>query len=687
MSNLTGQVLDDKYRIDRRLGEGGMGAVYLATHVGTERPVALKVITARYMKNEEFVERFRREARAAGRLIHPNVVNVTDFGFARVDSQRVAYLVMEYLEGCSLADILAEEARLPLAWVVDIVEQVCSAIDEAHKQGILHRDLKPDNIWLEPNRRGGYTAKVLDFGLAKLAEPGPAADAEQSLAPAAGSPASSLPPLGSEAATRIQPAIESPGEEATRVLPKAEVTGAIVRNTQVEPQAADATEGVSEEATLLVEARGTGAAGALKTASGDGLTQVGSVLGTPLYMSPEQCLGHTLDSRSDIYSLGVIAYQMLVGDTPFTGDLHTVMRAHIELPPPPIRTRKSDVPKKVAALIMSTLAKDPADRPETAEAFASALRANAEGAGTLLRRAFALYSEQFPTFLKVSLLVHSPLILIGLLQFTTSVFDALKKIPDLAVLIASIVLGLLQIAFSFISSVATIGVTVRLVTQFLLAPLRPIKLRPAFAAIRRRIKPFVLTTLLVALVNTVGLMLCVFPGLIFQINYSLYAPVVIMEGLTGRAAMRRSKALVKRARRTVIMVVIVQILLPLALTTLISIGFTLLATTMTVKPNMPIWLTNLAKIIKAAPGTLISPWLNVVITPLVSIFTALLYLKTRLAGGEPLHEVLEEIDDHEVPTTTWQKRMRQRLILTPTSGETRPRPSSPSPAPAESLPR
>jgi serine/threonine-protein kinase len=166
LANLVGHVLDGKYRIERELGKGGMGAVYLATHLGTDRPVAIKVIMPQFTRNEEFVERFRREAKAAGRMRHPNVVDVTDFGFAAVDDNRVAYLVMEYLDGCTLADILAEENQLPVDWVVDILEQVSSAVDEAHQAGTIHRDLKPENIWLEPNRRGGYTVKVLDFGLA-----------------------------------------------------------------------------------------------------------------------------------------------------------------------------------------------------------------------------------------------------------------------------------------------------------------------------------------------------------------------------------------------------------------------------------------------------------------------------------------------------------------------------------------
>src|SRR5438552_5639498 len=122
------------------------------------------------MQRGEFVERFRREARAAGRLRHPNVVDVTDFGFADTDEGQVAYLVMEYLDGCTLGEILEEEKNLPVGWTLDILEQVCSAVHEAHDQGIIHRDLKPDNIWLEPNQRGGYTVKVLDFGIAKLEE-------------------------------------------------------------------------------------------------------------------------------------------------------------------------------------------------------------------------------------------------------------------------------------------------------------------------------------------------------------------------------------------------------------------------------------------------------------------------------------------------------------------------------------
>ncbi|HEY2905834.1 MAG TPA: serine/threonine-protein kinase [Vicinamibacterales bacterium] len=169
MTGLIGERLDGKYLIDRPLGQGGMGSVYRATHLGTTRTVAIKIIRPELSSDAAFVERFRREAESLGRLRHPNIVDITDFGFARGPSGEVAYLVMEYLDGCSLADVLEEEQRLSIAWVIDILEQVSSAVDEAHKHGVVHRDLKPENIWLEPNRRGGYTVKVLDFGLATAA--------------------------------------------------------------------------------------------------------------------------------------------------------------------------------------------------------------------------------------------------------------------------------------------------------------------------------------------------------------------------------------------------------------------------------------------------------------------------------------------------------------------------------------
>src|SRR5438105_4263269 len=316
MNNLeryVGQVLDEKYRLERLLGQGGMGAVFLATHLGTDRYVALKLIAPQFMQNQEFVERFKREARAAGRLRHPNVVDVTDFGFSGNGADRVAYLVMEYLDGCTLSDVLIEENRLPLYWVVDILEQVCSAVHEAHQQGIVHRDLKPDNIWLEPNALGGYRVKVLDFGIAKLGEAAPAdlelippgqiddetaslARVPQTVAAVAASSESDLgrtalvPVENLEAATLIQSTDRNDGlspdngDQATRMFQRARSTVAEARLTAIP----------------------------LSNAGADtGLTRVGAILGTPLYMSPEQCRGEHLDARSDIYSLGSLLIRCL----------------------------------------------------------------------------------------------------------------------------------------------------------------------------------------------------------------------------------------------------------------------------------------------------------------------------------------------------------------------------------------
>ena len=371
LERYVGQILDEKYRLERLLGQGGMGAVYLATHLGTDRYVALKLIAPQFMRNQEFVERFKREARAAGRLRHPNVVDVTDFGFSGEGEDRVAYLVMEYLDGCTLSDVLAEESRLPLYWVVDILEQVCAAVQEAHDEGILHRDLKPDNIWLEPNGLGGYRVKVLDFGIAKLA-----ANSSPASLPASASSAIPVNSAQSEAATLIHSIAqaESDGratqlamepEQQTQMMRTARETGQIVQAT-VAPHTAAA-----------------------------GLTRVGSILGTPLYMSPEQCRGEKLDARSDVYSLGVIAYQMLTGAPPFTGDTANVIRAHNETQPTPVREVNKKLPKRVSRMVMSALEKDPSARPQTAIAFAHAMRANADGLGALYRRAFALYSETF----------------------------------------------------------------------------------------------------------------------------------------------------------------------------------------------------------------------------------------------------------------------------------------------------
>src|ERR1700760_3990235 len=170
--SMIGEILEAKYRIDKQLGAGGMGNVYLATHLGTTRVVAVKVIAPRWAAEPQFLARFQREAQACGRLRHPNIINVTDFGVAKTHGGDVAYLGREYLDGKTLSDLLETGSQLTLPLIADLLDQIGLALAEAHRHGIVHRDLKPDNIWLEPNGRGGHTIKVLDFGVAKMNLPG-----------------------------------------------------------------------------------------------------------------------------------------------------------------------------------------------------------------------------------------------------------------------------------------------------------------------------------------------------------------------------------------------------------------------------------------------------------------------------------------------------------------------------------
>src|SRR5947199_5437479 len=508
LERYVGQILDEKYRLERLLGQGGMGAVYLATHLGTERYVALKLIAPQFMRNQEFVARFKREARAAGRLRHPNVVDVTDFGFARSGNESVAYLVTEYLDGCTLSDVLAEEDRLPLYWVVDIIEQVCAAVHEAHQQGIVHRDLKPDNIWLEPNGLGGYRVKVLDFGIAKLAETAIASPSAFAVNQNPDeTPTPSTTPVAFAAAA---------GAAETELRRSQPVPASVLESETLLQSATQIQEdpGLTrkfddgQQTRLLDEAapRSTVAArpgtDARATAATAGLTRVGAILGTPLYMSPEQCRGEAIDARSDIYSLGIIAYQMLAGAPPFTGDTNSVIRAHNESQPKTLRELNGKLPKRVSRLIMSALDKDPARRPQTAIAFANAMRANADGLGALYRRAFALYSEYFPKFLKLSLVAHIPTIIVTGMMVALRIAEPHLSKP--VVVVVAIPLVLLTIAAQFVTASTISGMTAIIVTQLAVAPMKPVQLRTAFQILRRRLKPFVNTGIRIALSICLG---------------------------------------------------------------------------------------------------------------------------------------------------------------------------------------
>src|SRR5688572_14978533 len=663
LEHYVGEVLDEKYRLEHLLGQGGMGAVYLATHLGTERYVALKLISPQFMRNNEFVERFKREARAAGRLRHPNVVDVTDFGFSRLKGVQIAYLVMEYLDGCTLGDVVAEEKRLPLEWVADILDQVCSAVHEAHQQGIIHRDLKPDNIWLEPNRLGSYRVKVLDFGIAKLGETTAAQLEDDPAATIIDDPpaAPSKTNAHLESDTLLRPATDESQTGGLKIKADREGVGTVLQNPRTDPLA-HRTDAADEDGTLLFSqgshGGGRNTAHIVTSEQGSALTRVGAIMGTPLYMSPEQCGGGYVDTRSDIYSLGVIAYQMLAGEPPFAGNTSTVMRAHREQKPQDLRERAPKIPKRVAALVMSALAKNPAERPQTAFAFASALRAESEGAGALYRRAFALYSEYFPKFLKLSLIAHVPMIITSLLLIGAYVWykysppgGTLEKV----VVFSTIgILNLLKFAATTFSAGVISGVTAVIITQLTAAPLRPVKLNEAYAVLRKRWRPFLRTLIRVTLWIFLGMLLLLIPGLIMWIRYSLYAPVVLMEGLQGKAAMRRARELASRSWRTVIIVSLLQFTIPMT----VSFFFGLMAGRAQAQKN-----STAAQIYRQ-----ILDLANIFVIPLISIVPALLYVKMRQLGGESLASVWAQIEEREGKQSAWQQRMRTRLSLhTPVS--------------------
>ncbi|MEK6282223.1 MAG: serine/threonine-protein kinase [Acidobacteriota bacterium] len=286
---LVGHTLDEKYRLEARLGVGGMGTVYRARHLGIDRPVAVKVLNQRFVEDEAARTRFSREARACGRLQHVNAVTVTDFGQSH---DGYVYLVMELLEGRTLRDVLAKEAPLDAARSVSLMMQISAAVAAAHDAGIIHRDLKPANVFIVQSADVPAVVKVLDFGIAKLAA-------------------------------------DSLDEDDPKTL-----------------------------------------------------TLVGAMIGTPRYMSPEQCDGAELTPAADVYSLGVILYEMLTGTVPFSGStpLSIAMKHTSELPRNP-REIVASIPPALEELVLHTLEKNPQDRPSDAAAFRRELLETADRLG------------------------------------------------------------------------------------------------------------------------------------------------------------------------------------------------------------------------------------------------------------------------------------------------------------------
>jgi len=391
------------------------------------------------------------------------------------------------------------------------------------------------------------------------------------------------------------------------------------------------------------------------------LTRVGAIMGTPLYMSPEQCGGGQVDTRSDIYSLGVIAYQMLAGEPPFSGNTSAVMQAHRENTARHLRDYEVKIPKRVAGVVMSSLSKDPNERPQTAFAFASSLRGQAEGIGALYRRAFSLYSEYFPKFVKLSIIAHLPVIAVAALMIGVLVadkmLDPVGRLQKAAMISITIFVGLLQVAAYFVAAGVISGVTAIIVTQLSAAPLRPVKLRVAFAVLRRRWKPFLKTMVRVTIRIIFGYILFFIPGIVMSIRYALYAPVVLIEGLEKKAAMQRARELASRSWRTVIIVSILQILIPICVSIVIG--------------RIRVGVSEDFK--HATLGRQISQQIlglaNIFVVPLMSIVPALLYLKMRQLGGESLNAAMAQMEEVDVGRRLWQQRMRTRLSLYTPSGQ------------------
>lgn len=272
-----GKILDNRYRLDSVIKSGGMGKVYRGTRLTLNDPVAIKVLHTENISNNQAIERFRREAQTSALLKHPNTVNIYDFG---VTEEGFCYIVMEFVEGASLREILKERGVLSLADTVTIATQIASALEEAHRLGIIHRDLKPDNIIIQ-QRTDGLKVKILDFGIAKINN--------------------------------------------------------------------------------------------MTTAD---LTQSGYVMGTPRYMSPEQCLGEPLDGRTDIYSMGIMLYEMLTGVTPFNSQTaEAIFAQHISQPPTPLRSHNWNVSPNVEGVVLRALEKRREARQQTAAQFAIELQA------------------------------------------------------------------------------------------------------------------------------------------------------------------------------------------------------------------------------------------------------------------------------------------------------------------------
>src|SRR5512135_117265 len=285
-STLSNQMLDARYQVMKKLGEGGMSYVYLAKEISTGQEVAIKVLSPKLASDKSSVERLRREAGLAMRLDHPNVCRILRLGESE---DGLIYLVMPFLHGELLSDREVRDGPMDLSQGLSILRQVCAGLQHAHELQIVHRDLKPENIMLVPNEDGSDRAVVMDFGLAKE--------------------------------RRADPSIAK-------------------------------------------------------------LTATGIILGTPEFMSPEQIRGKALDARSDVYALGIVAFEMFTGKLPFQGrNAQEMMIARLRGSPTPLRTIRPDFPAALEKAIAKSLETNPDNRYPTTLAFAEALSEAESNAG------------------------------------------------------------------------------------------------------------------------------------------------------------------------------------------------------------------------------------------------------------------------------------------------------------------
>jgi len=296
-STLSNQILDARYQVMKKLGEGGMSYVYLAKEISSGETVAIKVLSPRLASDKSSVERLRREAGLAMRLDHPNVCRILRLGESE---DGLIYLVMPFLKGELLSDREVRGGPMDVATGIVLLQEMCAGLHHAHELQIIHRDLKPENVMLVPDDDTGVDhAVVMDFGLAKE--------------------------------RRADPAIAK-------------------------------------------------------------LTATGIILGTPEFMSPEQIRGKPLDARSDIYALGIVAFEMFTGKLPFQGrNAQEMMIARLRGQPTPIRQLRADTPSAVEKALTKALQTNPDDRYTTALEFAEALTAGESSGGGL----FGKLKEKF----------------------------------------------------------------------------------------------------------------------------------------------------------------------------------------------------------------------------------------------------------------------------------------------------